>query len=155
MGQPDNQPLHDAEDAEAERLPAGVMADQQRTAVIADEDDLDETQARIKYIEGVIGRSLGGITAILWIVVIIELNPDPSSGGDQNLPTWLWWVIGIAGVMLALTLLAFRTKMPRRIAVFIVTNSIMITIRSMAQRASAALGTPPSWRLNSGHLAGR
>jgi hypothetical protein len=138
MGRPENQPQADTEDAEAKRLLGGMVADSEdpdralrgmigqdrkAAAVTVSEDGLDETQARIHHIEAIIRKSLGGISAILWIFLIIAI-PDAAAGETGvSLPTWLWWGIGIAGVMLALTVLAFRTNVPRRIAGIITTNS--------------------------------
>jgi hypothetical protein len=190
MGQPENQPQSDAEDAEAERLLAGMMADSKAPAVTVSEDGLNETQAwinhmqamaemtpeqealyalnwnvsrselsmpgqleydrlrqehpapqreltprargwkhtvsedglnktqaQINHIEAIIRKSLRWIDGILCLFLVIAL-PDSAAGEtDVSLPTWLWWGIGIAGVMLALTVLAFRTNVPRRMAV--------------------------------------
>lgn len=132
MGQPENQPQPDAEGAEAKRLLAGMAADSENpdralreiirqdrkgAAVTAVEGGLDETQARINHIEAIIRKSLGWIDGILCLFLVIAI-PDPAAGEtDVSLPAWLWWGTGIAGVMLALTVLAFRTNVPRRIAV--------------------------------------
>jgi hypothetical protein len=142
--QPGNQPQPAAEDAEADRLLAGMVAasgDPDRalrerirqgrkgTAITASEDGLDETQARINHIEAIIRKSLGWIDGILCLFLIIAI-PDPSSGEtDASLPAWLWWGIGIAGVMLALTVLAFRANVPRRIAEIITANSNEFDVR--------------------------
>ncbi len=91
------------------------------TAVTVSED-LDETQARINRREAIIRKALGWISAILWVFLIIAI-PDPSDGEtDVSMPTWLWWGIGIAGVMLVLTALAFKANVPRRIAEIRTTN---------------------------------
>ena len=137
-GQSKNQPQSGAQDAEAERLPAGMAAgsedpdhalpemarqDRKGTAVTAGEDGLDETQARINHREAIIRKTLRLIDVILWVFLIMVI-PDPSAGEtDVSLPAWLWWGIGIAGVMLALTALAFRTNVPRRIAEIITADS--------------------------------
>ena len=189
MGQPENQPQPDAEDAETERLLAGMMADSETQAWInhidamaemtpeqealyalnwnvsrselsmpgqleydrlrqehpaqqreltrrargwkhtVSEDGLNETQARINHIEAIIRKSLGWIDGILCLFLVIAI-PDPSAGEtDVRLPTWLWWGIGIAGVMLALTVLAFRVNVPRRIAEIITANSNEFDVR--------------------------
>ncbi len=144
IGQPGNQPQPGTQDAEAECLLAGIVTDSEDpdralremirqdrrgTAVTASEDGLDETQARINHREAIIRKSLGGISAILWIFLLIAI-PDPSAGEtDVSLPAWLWWGIGIAGGMLALTVLAFRANVPRRIAEIITTNSSEFDVR--------------------------
>ena len=64
---------------------------------------------------------------------------------DVSLPAWLWWGIGIAGVMLALTVLAFRTNIPRRIAEKITANSNEFDVGTSNQLALA--GTVPGYVL--------
>jgi DivIVA domain-containing protein len=91
-------------------------------AVTVSEEEQDETQARINHIEAIIKKSLGWAAAVFWIFLIIAI-PDPAAGEtDQDLPAWMWLGIGIAGVMLLLTVLAFKTDVPRRIAEIITTH---------------------------------
>lgn len=95
----------------------------QAADVTACEDGLDETQARINHREAIIRKSLKCTKAIICLFAIIVI-PDPATGEtDQNLPTWLWWGVGVAAVMLALIVLALRANAPRRIAEIITTNS--------------------------------
>ena len=106
-----------------------IRQDRKDTAAAAIEDDLDQTQARISRIEALIRKSLGWIDAILCLFLFIAI-PDPSSGEtDVSLPAWLRWGIGIAGVLLALTVLAFRTNVPRRIAEILAANSNEFDVR--------------------------
>ena len=103
--------------------------DRKGTAVTAIEGALDETQARIMHREAIIRKSWGCINGILVIFLIIAI-PDPASGDtEQGLPTWLWWGIGISVVMLALSLLAFRADVPRRIAEIITKNNKASDVR--------------------------
>lgn len=107
-------------------MTAGSGEPDQGSAVTVDEEvheeELDETQVQINQLEAIIKKSLGWISAPFWLFLIIAI-PDPAAGQtDEHLATWVWWGIGIAGVILLLTQWARKTSMPHRIATRIITN---------------------------------
>jgi hypothetical protein len=103
-------------------MTAGSGEPDQGSAVTVDEEELDETQVQINQLEANIKKSLGWISAPFWLFLIIAI-PDPAAGEtDEHLATWVWWGIGIAGVILLFTQWVRKTSLPRRIATRIITN---------------------------------